>query len=135
MQYQTKKYIKEINKLDFEKQWDYVQKKLVSLNNVDIKFKESILFLESFFFFYNMLANSTNIAIGEESSFKLLCNDNIDKYFVCDSLRCVNILYSRLSDKIYKGIIPIKGNEYIISILPLIEVLLKIPKANYFIFY
>ena len=34
-----KKYVKEINKLPFEKQWEYVQKKLVSKNNVDIKLK------------------------------------------------------------------------------------------------
>ena len=40
MQDHFKKYVKEINKLSFEKHWEYVQKKLVFKNNVDIKFKD-----------------------------------------------------------------------------------------------
>ena len=38
MQKHFKKYVEEINKISFQKQWEYVQKKLISKDILDIKF-------------------------------------------------------------------------------------------------
>ena len=72
---------------------------------------------------YNSLFyRNKNIAISEQISCKfVICDDNVDKYLVSGRLRSFNITYSRLSDKIYKAIIPIKDNNYVISELPVIQ--------------
>ena len=116
MQYHFLQYVKQINKLRFEKQWEYVQKKLVSKHNVDIKFKEFLLILEGYFASYERLCRDKNIAIGNQLLYIFsFCSKYIDDYFICNRLRCIDITCERISDKIYNIFIPIKHGNYIKS--------------------
>ena len=116
MQNHFKKYVKQINKLPFEKQWEYVRKKLVSNNNVDIKFKEFLLILEGYFGSYEKLCCDKNIEIGDQLS-HIFCffSNYIDDYFICNRLGCIDITCERISDKIYNIFIPNRHGNYIKS--------------------
>ena len=97
-------------------QWEYVQKKLVSKNNVDIKFKEFLLILEGYFGSYERLCRDKNIEIGDQLSYIFcFCSNYIDDYFICNRLRCIDITCERISDKIYNIFIPIRHGNYIKS--------------------
>ena len=95
------KYVKEITKLPFEKQWEYVQKTLVSKNNVDIKFKEFFIILEGYFGSYERLCRDNNIKIGDQLSHIFgFCSNYVEDYFICNRGGFIDVTCERLSDKI-----------------------------------
>ena len=111
-----KKYVKEINKLPFEKQWEYIQKKLISKDKVDIKFKDIFIILEGYFRSYEGLCRDNNIGIGKKS--KLIfgfCGNHVENYLICNWGGFIGINCERLSDKIYNVFIPIYDGNYIKS--------------------
>ena len=116
MQDHFKTYVKEINKLLFEKQWEYVQKKFVSKSNVDIKFKELYIILEGYFTSYEGFCHDNNIEIGKKSKFMFGFYSNcIEDYFICNRGRFIDITCERLSDKIYNVFILVYDGSYIKS--------------------
>ena len=116
MQDHFKKYVKEINKLSFEKHWEYVQKKLVSKNNVDIKFKDFFIILEGYFISYEGLCHDNNIKIGKKSnSIFGFYSNYVKDYFPCNRGGFIAITSERLSGEICNVFIPIDDGNYIKS--------------------
>ena len=89
-------------------------KKLVSLNNVDIKFKEFFEIIEVYFGCCERFCHGKNIKIGEKSScYFRFCSNNVEKYFICNRAGAIQVTCTRLMDKIYKITIPIEDDDYL----------------------
>ena len=57
-----------MNKFSFQKQWEYVQKKLISKDILDIKFKEFFIISEGYFMNYKRLCRDNNIKLAKNQS-------------------------------------------------------------------
>ena len=84
-----KKYIKEIDKLNHEKQLKNVSNKMLSSNKTDIKFLEFFKILEVLLMSsHEYLCHSKNISVGKQTSVNVcVCNDARYDYFEHNELK------------------------------------------------